>query len=145
MPCLPGEPPPVITNVEMGENGECLVWTGQVRFTHPIEDNMTVQIMNMNVGGNVELFSTRGPKPDAIRAVKLTDDNLKEVGAYFLKALGGIVEVNADEAPRGVVRVVDHYASFYVGEYIVEEWDYKADRVKFRVANLTERERYDLR
>lgn len=95
--------------------------------------------------GTVMPFSERSPKPDTIKAVKLTEDNLRAVGGYIFQTTGQRVEL-ADDSVGGL-RVgsslsVDRYRA---GDWLVEDYDYIARETFFRLANLGERQKFDLR
>lgn len=94
------------------------------------------------------LFNIRDPKPDSIKTVKLTVANIREVSAYIGKALGAEVETSDTTIALGPRSPVDQRLAgpwFTVGDYIIEGYDYRESKVEFRVANLTEHEKYDLR
>ena len=88
------------------------------------------------------LFSTRQPKSDAIKTVKLSEDNLKAVGAYALKAIGGEVEIIEDEVGPGL-RI--GFATYRPGEWIIESYDHRTRTARFSRARLYDRVKYDLR
>jgi hypothetical protein len=83
-------------------------------------------------------FATRSPKPDQLKVVKLTKQNLKEVAAYVMKNHGGVLEV------RSGTLVIDG-TLFTPGDYLVEEYDHGGGFTNYRVATLDERTKYDLR
>lgn len=86
------------------------------------------------------IFTSRRPKGDAIKAVKVTEDNAKKVAAHILKALGGSVEVTKDHWI-----MVDGKYLARGGYWVVEDYDYANGEVAFHVATLDERKKYDLR
>lgn len=89
------------------------------------------------------LFTARSPKPDSIKAVKLTEGNVRDVAAHILKAIGGKVKVEDD---RLSVHEGDFlHLSARVDQWIVEKYDYWFERVRFSTATTREREKYDLR
>ena len=103
------------------------------------------------------VFSARSPKPDSIKTVKLTCDNIRNVGAELLKR-GFKVEVNTDmlglafssvgggKYPPGTMGVLTIGSDeFLTGEYLVEEFDYVENKPVFRKASVKERQRFDLR
>ena len=90
-------------------------------------------------------FRSYSPRPDTIRAVKLTKDNLKAVGAYMLKALGGKVEVTEKGIFRGAAPADFITPLFVPGEWVIEEYDYERGVPTFRRAGLVDRQKYDLR
>ena len=57
------------------------------------------------------VFSVRSPKPDSIKAVKLTHDNIRNVGAELLKR-GFKVEVNAGGRAADEVSALQLVAPF---------------------------------
>lgn len=88
------------------------------------------------------VFNARSPKADAIRAVKLTEKNVREVAAYILKALGGKVEVVEGQ---WITQGGPMAPNLYIDRWVVEEYDYVAEAPRFRHATQAEREKYDLR
>lgn len=88
-----------------------------------------------------DVFGSHAPKEDTIKAVKLTKDNLRSVGAYILTVLGGPVSVS-DVVTVGDLGLV---STFTVGDWVVEEFDYLHGIFSFRAATLDERKKYDLR
>ena len=92
-----------------------------------------------------ELFGSRAPKADNIKAVKLTDENIQKVAGHILKTLGGAVKVDrlTDTYPAGIFR--DNRFVAHVGDWLVETYDYVKNTVVFRRASIEERQKYDLR
>lgn len=86
------------------------------------------------------LFSTRTPKQDNIRVVKLTDENAKDLAAYAVR-VPGIDRI--DSSLKGTVWIGGN--PFSSGDWIVEEYDFGQERTTFRRATQAEREKYDLR
>lgn len=78
------------------------------------------------------------PKPDAIWAVLITEDNIEQVAKSLVKQGGRNVKVYSDY-------VTYSGDTFAVGDWLVREWDYRNGEYKFRPASLSEREKYDLR
>lgn len=99
--------------------------------------------------GDGSPFTARSPRSDSIKAVKLTESNLREVAAYVLKALGDGVQVEpkASTYPGGISLVRNGIPTYLanVGDWLTEEYDYVGNKVHFRKATLDEREKYDLR
>lgn len=87
------------------------------------------------------MFTDHAPKPKNLKAVKLTEANIHELGKLIAEKADAVV-VEVDIA-SGLLSF-DSY-SFELGEWIVEEYDYREERVVFRVARSDEREKYDLR
>lgn len=102
------------------------------------------------------VFSVRSPKPDSIKAVKLTCENIRNVGAELLKR-GFKVEVNTDMAVLTLAVVAKKYPvgtmgvltigsdEFLTGEWLVEEFDFVANKAVFRKASVADRQKYNLR
>ena len=101
------------------------------------------------------VFSVRSPKLDSIKAVKLTHDNIRDVGAVLLKR-GFKVAVNLDitvafsavggKYPPGTMGVLTIGSDeFLTGEWLVEEFDYVENKAVFRKASVGDRQKYDLR
>lgn len=89
-------------------------------------------------------FSDRAPKSDSLKAVKLTADNAREVAAYILKRLGGTIEVKPHNL-RFVREGQDFGESAPFDKWLVEDYDYHDNKLRFRVASVGERSKYDLR
>lgn len=85
------------------------------------------------------MFNHHSPKPDNIKAVKLTEDNLHDVGGRIFAA-GYAIEV-----VDGILKVDVGNQYFSPGTWIVEEYDFRLEKIAFRRATSTEREKYDLR
>lgn len=98
-------------------------------------------------------FNSYTPKPDNIKAVKLTKHNLSDVAAYILKEVGGAVTF--DEAGVAIGELIHSPVDgtvvgatrgmFEIGDWISEEYDYVANVVRFRKLGITDRQKYDLR
>ncbi len=89
--------------------------------------------------GDGNPFDTRAPKGDNLRAVKLTEKNLKDVAAHLIKTLGkGSVEVLNK-------RLYLNADWFDVDTWLVEDYDYVLNQITYRAATLLERGKYDLR
>lgn len=85
-------------------------------------------------------FATRTPRSDSIKAVKLTEGNLQAVAGHVLDRVGGTVSV---EDSTTILFQKIRFAG--IGDWLIEGYDYGKGRATFRRANLTEREKYDLR
>lgn len=83
-------------------------------------------------------FTNRSPKPDTLRAVKVTKDNIKQLAADLAKA-GNDVEWESKTAFRA------NSALFAVGTWMVEVYDYVSGINIYRSASLADRQKYDLR
>lgn len=104
----------------------------------------TLTIMPTADGRSTSLFQHKSPKPEGIKAVKLTEANLQEVAAYVLKVYGHAKVVEGGifpcQPPADWVS-----PTFPIGNWIVEEYDYSTYKTRLRSASADERERYDLR
>lgn len=102
---------------------------------------------SISVGGSAaetnSLFSKRSPINDErLTSHKLTKSNLNKVAAHIISTVGGLVEVLEDGLSVGSV---DQGEVFKVGAWLIEDYDFVADKVYFRTATLEERKRYNLR
>src|SRR5690348_3195830 len=101
---------------------------------------VTLHIGDNNGPGPIPgLWSTKSPKQNTLKVVKLTESNLRQVAGELLKT-GEAVQVDDEEVTLGL-----GYRTFSKGDYVVEEWDYDAHRNKYRLATRAERIEYDLR
>jgi hypothetical protein len=108
--------------------------------------SVTLTMPGAGVGDN-SLFSSRSPKGDAIKAVKLTKANAHEVSKHIAEEVKvDIVEVDLDhEVLRCSTKSRGSVLSASFGSWIVEGYDYGNERATFRLARADEREKYDLR
>lgn len=105
------------------------------------------QIISFDIEGGSP-FGERTPKPKSIKAVKLTADNVHEVGKYVADKLGGGLWIDPggrtlsawqEDDPSNVAITAPY------GSWIIERYSYGLERVDFRLARWDEREKYDLR
>ena len=114
--------------------------------------NNTITINNLHQGVTVDLspFQYRAPKPEGVKAAKLTKKNIGAVAAHIRESLDILktdkesVNVTVDNRS---ISYPDGFRSGYfeVGQWVLEEWDYVHDKATFRVASIDERKQYDPR
>ena len=114
----------------------------------------TTAWVSSNLGATMSdsVFSVRSPKPDSIKAVKLTCDNIRNIGAELLKR-GFAVEVvdnprlakerGYPSAVQGVLSIGG--VDFLTGDWLVEEFDFAVNETVFRRASVADRQKYNLR
>lgn len=94
-------------------------------------------------------FRDRPAKPDAIKAVKLTQSNLKAVAAEVLKNTKLAVQLEDDgfvlSTPVDHNDVAVRLNAYRVGDWIIETYDYTREEVAYRRADFYDRQKYDLR
>lgn len=100
-------------------------------------------------------FTTRNAKTDAIKAVKLSETNIKAVAAHVarqeLDVAWAVDSAGLLVGPRLPGRrgkgkqEAEARLTFRVGDWVLEDYDYGSNLVFFRLATLDEREKYDLR
>lgn len=92
-------------------------------------------------------FRVREAADKTFRSVKVTKENVRELGAEIGRKLDTEVITSSDSigvgpfSPLSTTPAVE----FPVGTHIVEGWDYNRGVATFRAATLEERETYDLR
>jgi hypothetical protein len=94
----------------------------------------------------VSQFRAQYEKTSEFKSVKLTKDNVRDIGAEIGKKLGGEILVGDESIGLPPFSALGTPAVELVeGDHIVEGWDYETGKPTFRVATLEERQTYDLR
>lgn len=101
----------------------------------PLTGTITNGLISMSSGDG---WAALSPKADKLDTVKLTKDNLEAIAKSVVRKGGPLVQVYSDYFIYGS-------DTFAVGDWLVREWDYKDSCARYRLATLTEREKYDLR
>lgn len=94
------------------------------------------------------LFKHHAPKPKGVKAVKLTVDNLDAVAKRLRQVLGtqhDDVSVTVTEDRVSANYDIGRGLNFYVGDWIVEGFDFLRNKVIFDRATQKTREKHDLR
>lgn len=92
------------------------------------------------------VFKERVQFTPPFKAVKVTEDNIREIAGEILARRGGTVTVEKlPVAPERSVIRISHTLLAGTGDWIVEGYDYENSVATFTKATLAEREKYDLR
>lgn len=117
-------------------------------FNPPLRMDMSTNYnisVNNSVTGEVtnSLFAKRSVSTDVrLPSTKLTTANRHEVAAHIIKTVGGLVEVRDNGLS---VSSKDQGDFFEVGAWLVEDYDFVANKAYFRTATIEERKTYNLR
>ena len=104
---------------------------------------------------NSSLFTHRNPKPKGVKAVKVTRSNIDSLAKLLGKVADQvIVETDStvyegDKSEPGAKSLYAYFDGdqFVVNEsdWVIEEYDYEANRPTYRLATLKDRKKHDLR
>lgn len=111
--------------------GTIAAWNGVVNYPYILQTVGTI-------GTIMGEWETRSPKADTINAVKLTKSNLLVIAKGMLRKGAPRVVPQEDYITYGDV-------TFVVGDWIVMEYSYTQHVDVYRVADVSECVKYDLR